>query len=72
MIKIHAQKRTGGKDFIQTIREALTEFYGARKQVVGMGGVFRIHSGSIRSHIMPGFVEVRSVCFISFIYSDKE
>lgn len=51
--------RTGEKDFIETIRCGLTEYYGEQGHVVGMGGVFRIISGKIKSHIMPGFCDVR-------------
>lgn len=58
VIKIHVKKRIGEKDFIQMIREGLSEHYDSFNQIVGMGGIFILKNGTIKSHIMPGFCDV--------------
>ena len=62
VIHIDASIRTGEKDFIEAIRTCLTSSF--PEQAVGLGGVFLVQNGAIRSHIMPGFPEV-SVSFCS-------
>ena len=61
VIRIQAKKRIGEKDFIETIRQALTDYYKPQNKTVGMGGIFKILEGKIKSHVMPGF------CGVGFI-----
>jgi len=53
VIKITASKRTGPKNFTQTIQDALKARYG--EQPVSMGGVFVINQGRANLHVMPDF-----------------
>jgi len=50
-IHFRAKKRTGELNVVSCIREGL------RGLTVGLGGAFRITSGSIKAHIMPDFLE---------------
>jgi hypothetical protein len=53
VIRIRVEKRTGTKNFVNCMREKLTESF--TEQMVGIGGVFVVSSGKIKSHIMPSF-----------------
>jgi len=55
LIKVHAKNRSGPQDFIECVRQGLTDRYSNEGKTVGLGGVFLIVEGSIKSHIMPGF-----------------
>ena len=74
VIKVHARIRIGTKDFIEAIRTSLTDFYGPKKLVVGMGGTFRIINGKIKSHVMPGFCQVFKVnpVYIFILFQNLE
>ncbi|KAJ3643942.1 hypothetical protein Zmor_026622 [Zophobas morio] len=53
VLKVHAKKRTGEKDFIQAIRETLVSEY--TDKVVGLGGVFLLKEGKAKQHVMRDF-----------------
>ena len=53
VLKITAKSRTGKKDFVECIRNALKESFGERP--VSLGGVFLTRKGKARLHVMPDF-----------------
>jgi len=53
VLKIHAKNRTGDKNFVTAIREALVESFPSKS--LGLGGVFNIVKGKARMHVMPDF-----------------
>ncbi|ERL89050.1 hypothetical protein D910_06428 [Dendroctonus ponderosae] len=54
VIKVHVKKRTGAKNFIETLRNAIEEKYG-KDQLVGIGGAFLIAEGKAKQHVMRDF-----------------
>jgi len=57
VIKVHVKKRTGKKDFIATLRNAIEEKYG-NNHLVGIGGTFLIAQGKAKQHVMRDFSEI--------------
>ncbi|XP_026477083.1 ester hydrolase C11orf54 homolog [Ctenocephalides felis] len=55
VLRVHCATRHGPKDFIASIRTALSEHYG--DQVVGLGGTFLLKQGRARQHVMTDFSE---------------
>ncbi|OXU19862.1 hypothetical protein TSAR_003978 [Trichomalopsis sarcophagae] len=55
VLKVHAKKRIGKKDFIATMQQALAEHY--TDKLVGLGGSFVMKEGKAKQHIMPDFSE---------------
>lgn len=53
VVKVHAKKRTGGDDFIASIRKSLTKHFGDK--LVGLGGTFVMQQGKAKQHVMPDF-----------------
>ncbi|RZF34327.1 hypothetical protein LSTR_LSTR008866 [Laodelphax striatellus] len=53
VIKVHVKKRTGTKDFVTSLREALKSQFGDK--AVGLGGAFLVKEGKVRQHVMPDF-----------------
>jgi len=53
VLKIHASNRTGDKNFVTAIREALVESFPDKS--LGLGGVFNIVKGKAKMHVMPDF-----------------
>lgn len=51
---MHAKKRIGTKNFIETLRNAIEEKYG-KNQLVGIGGTFMIAEGKAKQHVMRDF-----------------
>lgn len=68
VLRVEARRRTGGEgSFSQALRGALGVLVaGAADGELGMGGVFRVLAGGIRSHISPDFERV------GFRYYDEE
>lgn len=56
VIKVTANKRTAGTNFVTAMRNILKEKFG--DSPVSMGGVFLIKSGRAKLHVMPDFSEV--------------
>ncbi|CAK7235871.1 hypothetical protein SCUCBS95973_009414 [Sporothrix curviconia] len=52
VLKIVAKSRKGKLDFTESIQEALREKY---SQPVSLGGVFVLHKGKAKIHVMPDF-----------------
>ena len=60
VLKISVETRTGDEGSLpQVIRKSLMGITGAERQI-GMGGVFVVESGKVRSHISPDYECVRS------------
>ncbi|XP_050534412.1 ester hydrolase C11orf54 homolog isoform X2 [Daktulosphaira vitifoliae] len=53
VLRIECEKRIGPLDFLTSIRQALTKFYG--NKLVGLGGVILIETGKVKVHVMPEF-----------------
>ncbi|XP_039292465.1 ester hydrolase C11orf54 homolog isoform X2 [Nilaparvata lugens] len=53
VIKVHVKKRTGSKDFVTSMREALKSQFGDK--AVGLGGAFLVKEGKVRQHVMSDF-----------------
>ncbi|XP_069470864.1 ester hydrolase C11orf54 homolog [Ambystoma mexicanum] len=51
VIEVKANKRTGGDDFVGSMRKALEQHYG--EKTVGLGGTFLIQEGKAKIHVMP-------------------
>lgn len=54
VLKVTAKCRTGKKDLVGCMRNAVKDHYGDDKPV-GLGGVFLIKKGNIKIHVMPDF-----------------
>jgi hypothetical protein len=55
VLKVDVKTRIGEQaSLTQAIRESLANVVGDRKHI-GMGGVFQILSGSVKSHVMPNY-----------------
>uniref|UniRef100_A0A6B2LBM0 DUF1907 domain-containing protein n=1 Tax=Arcella intermedia TaxID=1963864 RepID=A0A6B2LBM0_9EUKA len=52
VLHINVKTRTGSTNFVTAIRQILEKHYPTQ---VGLGGVFIIKKGTIKSHVMPGF-----------------
>ncbi|KAJ8679874.1 hypothetical protein QAD02_015661 [Eretmocerus hayati] len=55
VLKVYAKKRTGNKDFIATMQQALAAHY--KDHLVGLGGSFIMREGKAKQHVMPDFSE---------------
>jgi hypothetical protein len=55
VIRVVCQVRTGPLNPITCLRTAVARVYGATDRPVGVGGVFRITNGIVKSHVMPNF-----------------
>lgn len=53
VVKVTAKTRTGEKNFVSCMREALVA--GFPGQSIGMGGVFLLAKGKAKIHVMPDF-----------------
>lgn len=53
VLKVEAATRTGPKNFVTCMREALKAHFG--EQPVGLGGAFVIENASAKIHVMPDF-----------------
>ncbi|XP_050535250.1 ester hydrolase C11orf54 homolog [Daktulosphaira vitifoliae] len=53
VLRIVCEKRIGSLDFVTSIRQALSKFYG--NQAVGLGGVILMENGKVNVHVMPDF-----------------
>ncbi|KAL4704518.1 hypothetical protein ACJJTC_007637 [Scirpophaga incertulas] len=53
VLQVVAKKRIGESNFITAIRETIKNHYGDK--VVGLGGVFVLHEGTAKFHVMPDF-----------------
>lgn len=51
VLKIKARVRTGEENFVSCIRQAIAEKF--PEKVIGLGGFFRMVTGSAKCHIMP-------------------
>lgn len=56
VLKVVSRNRTGDENFISSMRKGLTEYY-SEDQIVGLGGVFVMKSGSAFVHVMDDFSE---------------
>jgi len=54
VIEVKAKTRTGAKDIVGCIRNAIRDHYGEDKPI-GMGGTFVVKQGKIKTHVMPDF-----------------
>lgn len=54
VLKVTARNRTGGENFISSMRKGLTENY-SEGTVVGLGGVFVMKEGKAYVHVMDDF-----------------
>ncbi|KAI5458998.1 hypothetical protein BGZ63DRAFT_390103 [Mariannaea sp. PMI_226] len=52
-IHIRAKGRKGAANFIESIQRAIEGAYGDR--LISMGGVFVVHTGKVKLHVMPDF-----------------
>uniref|UniRef100_A0A2P2I8E8 Ester hydrolase C11orf54 homolog n=1 Tax=Hirondellea gigas TaxID=1518452 RepID=A0A2P2I8E8_9CRUS len=55
VLKVSARKRKGTDNFISCIRKTLDVKY--EDKSVGLGGFFRVTSGTVKCHVMPGFCD---------------
>ena len=53
VVRVECKKRTGDKNLVTAMREALLE--GFPGQSIGVGGVFHIAAGKVKIHVMPDF-----------------
>ncbi|XP_004364337.1 ester hydrolase C11 [Capsaspora owczarzaki ATCC 30864] len=56
VVHVKASVRTGPKDFLSCLHQAIVSRYG--QQGVGLGGVFVIREGKAKIHVMPDFSPV--------------
>lgn len=55
VIHVMCKVRVGSLNLITCLRQAVERVYGTADRPVGVGGVFRITNGIIKSHVMPNF-----------------
>ena len=55
VIKVTVRKRIGADNFVSCMRKTLSSKY--QDKPVGLGGVFRVTTGSVKCHVMPSFSE---------------
>ena len=53
VLEIVASNRTGKDNYMTSIRKCLAEHYGEKP--VGLGGVFLVETGTVKTHVMPKF-----------------
>merc|ERR1719431_3025 len=53
VLRVRAKTRTGGKNLVTAMREALVAAFPDKS--IGLGGVFNIVSGKVKIHVMPDF-----------------
>ena len=53
VLKIHCKHRTGSKNLVTCMREALMEDFPDKS--IGLGGIFNIVKGKAKIHVMPDF-----------------
>ena len=56
VLRITAKKRTDSDNFVSCIRKTLVKGYPG--QPVGLGGVFTVAKGEVKTHVMPDFSKV--------------
>ena len=56
MLKISAKKRTGSQNFVSCVREALVRGFPGKP--VGLGGMFNVSKGKLKTHVMPKFSKI--------------
>ena len=56
MVEVEVAQRTGDEGSLPlAMRNALLPLAGEEGREIGLGGVFRVESGGIRSHVMPDY-----------------
>jgi len=56
-IHVKASQRKGELNFVSCLRQALRKLYTEKNLTVGIGGTFQINKGTIKSHVMPDFLD---------------
>ncbi|KAF2364454.1 protein of unknown function DUF1907 [Trinorchestia longiramus] len=56
VLKIRVRQRTGEENFVSCIRKSVAA--GFPEKAVGLGGFFRLLSGSVNCHVMPEFSKI--------------
>jgi len=56
-VHVRAAQRKGELNFVSCLRQGLRKYYTEKNLTVGIGGTFQLSKGSIKSHVMPDFVD---------------